>query len=122
MGADGQVGSRAGRTEVADGGAAAAPVFGGGLVVADTVLGFAVEIAVVGQPVLLTGLYPGAGQRVRVDQIGHPDRAVGAVPGRGQAFVAFCADEVLLDLGVRPAITAVFGRPLVVVLAGAASE
>src|SRR5262249_37134973 len=72
--------------------------------------------------VLLAGVHPGAGQRVRVAQVGHPDRAVGAVAGRGEAFVAFGADEVLFDLGVGPALAAVFGRPFVVVLARAAGE
>src|SRR5438874_1753540 len=104
MGADGEVGSLAGGPEVADGGAAAPPVFGGGLVVADAVLGFAVEVAVVREPVLLAGLHPGTCQRVGVDQVGHPDRTVGAVARRGEAFVAFGADEVLLDLGVGPAL------------------
>ena len=122
IGADGEVGPLAGGLEVGNGRAAPAAVLRGGLVEADAVLLGAVEIAVVGQAVLLARLHEGRRELVGTQEVGDSERALGPVVRCREPAVRLRAHKVFVHLVGGPALAAKVGDPAVVVLGHAAGE
>ena len=121
VGADREVGPPAGGPQVGDARTAPAAVLRGGLVEADAVLLGAVEVAVVGQPVLAR-LDEGRRELVRAQQVGDAERPFGAVVRCREPAVGLRADKVLVHLVGGPALAAIVRDPAVIVLGDAARE
>ena len=122
IGADREVGPLAGGLEVGNSRAAPAAVLRGGLVEADAVLFGAVEVAVVGQPVLLARLHEGRRELVGTRRSRDSKRALGSVVRCREPAVRLRAHEVPLHLVGGPALATKILDPAVVVLGHAAGE
>jgi hypothetical protein len=114
VGPDRQVGAGFGGLEVGGGGAPAALVLGGRLVVAAALLPGAVEVGIERNAGLLAGFEQGFGDFPFVGLVGDSQRSAGAVVFVGAAFVVLGFAEVGQDRGVVPAFVAKLA-PLVVV-------